>query len=66
MMDAEFLKQIIVDHTSSYVAGMQAAQAMSSDRIALNAIIRAYDKALTYENTTIPSSLMCAIEAARK
>ena len=65
-MDTEFLKQVIVDHTTSYVAGMQAAQAMSPDRLKLDTIIRAYDKALTYESTTIPSALMCAIEAARK
>ena len=65
-MDAEFLKQTLLDYTASYVAGMQAAQAMSPDRMKLNTILYAYDKALTYESTTIPSALMCAIEAARK
>jgi hypothetical protein len=62
----DFLKQSIKGVTDSYVAGMQAAQAMSPDRLLLNAIVAAYDKALTYENTTIPTPLMCAIEAARK
>lgn len=62
-MDAEFLKQTIMDANACYVAGMQA---MSPDRVALNSIIRAYDKAISYENTTIPSALMAAIEAARK
>lgn len=63
-MDAEVLKQTIMDANACYVAGMQAAQAMSPDRVALNAIIRAYDR--TKDGATIPSALMCAIEAARK
>lgn len=32
----------------------------------LRAIVAAYDKSLTYENTTIPSILMATIEAARR
>lgn len=61
-----FVEDSVRRANACYVAGMQAAQGVSPDRIALNAILRAYDKALTYENTTIPSALMAAIEAARK
>lgn len=66
-VDAAF-RQIIAGETGNYIAWCadQDAATITSLRAKLSTIIRAYDSVLKFENTTIPTALMCAIEAARK
>lgn len=81
-MDSEFLKQTILDHNRSFLAGMDAEQRTAAafrgiiagepeaappvGTAELALIIREYDKCKDFENVRIPQRLALAIEAARK
>lgn len=79
-MDSDFLRSVIQGATDSYRAGMDSGHVDSSFRAILagqpdqqddakallRTIVHAYDKCRDFENVSIPSALMAAIESARK